>query len=266
MLTTSKTLMGYSLHGRDGDMGSVRDFYFDDNHWAVRYLVVDTGNWLRERQVLISPYALTAVVRDEHHIDIDLTRQQVNDSPSLDDDKPVSRQFEKAYYGYYQWPSYWGGPNRWGYYPHIAHDRDEWDDADLGEAPWDPHLRSINDVSDYHIRAADDEIGHVDDFIIEDGTWAIRYLVIDTRSWWPGKKVLISPRWIERISWTESRVFVSPTRETIKQAPEYAEASSLTRDYETRLHRHYDREGYWIEEQAGASVGGDTRPVDSTPS
>jgi len=103
-------------------------------------------------------------------------------------------------------------------------------------------------VSGHHIQAADGEIGHVDDFIIDDETWAIRYLIIDTGNWWPGKKVLISPQWIERVSWLESKVFVNLPSETIKQAPEYTEESLLTRDYETGLHRHYQRQGYWVDE------------------
>ena len=120
-----------------------------------------------------------------------------------------------------------------------------------GEKAWDPHLRSTHDVSGHHIQATDGEIGHVEDFIIDDETWAIRYLIIDTRNWWPGKKVLVSPRWIERVSWSELKVFVNLPRETIKQSPEYTEESLLTRDYETRLHRHYNRQGYWVDEPAG---------------
>jgi hypothetical protein len=95
------------------------------------------------------------------------------------------------------------------------------------------------------LTSPDGEIGHVDDFIIDDDAWAIRYLVIDTRNWWPGKKVLIAPRWIERVSWLELKVFISVPRETIKQAPEYKDDSLITRDYETMLHRHYNRQGYW---------------------
>jgi sporulation protein YlmC with PRC-barrel domain len=103
-------------------------------------------------------------------------------------------------------------------------------------------------VSGYHIQAEDGEIGHVEDFIIDDETWAIRYLVIDTKNWWSGKKVLISPQWIERVSWSESKVFVNLSHETIKQSPEYTEASLLTRDYEARLYQHYQRKSYWMDE------------------
>jgi hypothetical protein len=111
-------------------------------------------------------------------------------------------------------------------------------------------LRSTHEVTDYHIQAADGEIGHVEDFIIDDETWAIRYLIIDTRNWLPGKKVLVSPQWIERVSWSERKVFVNHTREIIRQSPEYTEESLLTRDYESVLHRHYNRQGYWVDEPA----------------
>jgi len=248
MLSKAKTLKGYKLDSLDGEIGKVKEFYFDDRHWTIRYLVADTGNWLTGRQVLISPYALGAVVREEQHITIDLTKKQIENSPSLNSDKPVSRQFEEAYYGYYGLPVYWGGPYMWGAYPYVVRDREKWKEFTQGEEAWDPHLRSTYDVSGHHIQALDGELGHVQDFIIDDETWAIRYLIIDTHNWWPGKKVLVSPQWIERVSWGESKVFVNLSRETIKQSPEYTEESLLTRDYEIGLHRHYNRQGYWIDE------------------
>jgi len=251
MLNKVKALTGYKLEGIDGEIGKVKEFYFDDQHWAIRYLVADTGNWLKERQVLISPYALVAVVKEKQHITIDLTKKQIENSPPLDSDKPVSRQFEEFYYGYYGLPMYWGGPFMWGSYPYIVRDRKKWRKSTQTEKTGDPHLRSTHDVSGHHIQAADGEIGHVEDFIIDDEkTWAIRYLIINTRNWWPGKKVLISPQWIERVSWSESKVFVNLSRETIKRSPEYTEESLLTRDYEVGLHRHYNRQGYWTDEPA----------------
>jgi hypothetical protein len=250
MLNKAKTVKGYKLDSLDGEIGRAHEFYFDDQHWAIRYLVAETGNWLLNRQVLISPYALVAVNNEKQQIEINLTKKQIEDSPSLDSDKPVSRQFEDAYYGFYGWPLYWGGPNMWGAYPFIVRDPEQWTENTQGEKTWDPYLRSTNDVTGHHIQAADGEIGHVEDFIIDDETWAIRYLIIDTQNWWPGKKVLVSPQWIERVSWIESKVFVNLTRETIRQAPEYTDASLLTRDYETELHRHYNRQGYWFDEPA----------------
>jgi uncharacterized protein YrrD len=249
MLSRAKTLESYKLHSLDGELGKVKEFYFDDHHWTIRYLIADTGNWLMGRQVLISPYALVTVNKEEGSISINLTKKQIEDSPSVDSNKPVSRQFEESYYGYYGWPTYWDGPYMWGQYPYLANDRIERKKLTGSEKAWDSHLRSIQYVSGYDIQATDGEIGHVEDFVIDDKTWAIRYLIIDTRNWWPGKKVLISPQWIERVSWLDSKVFVNVLREAIKQAPEYTDEALLTRDYETGLHRHYNRQGYWVGEE-----------------
>jgi hypothetical protein len=127
-------------------------------------------------------------------------------------------------------------------------DRDKWNTSSEDELAWNPDLRSTHEVTGHHIQALDGEVGHVADFVIDDATWAIRYLIIDTQNWWPGKKVLISPQWIESISWSESKVFVNLSRDAIKQSPEYTEELLLTRDYETGLHQHYNRQGYWIDE------------------
>ena len=248
MLSKAKTLTGYKLDSLGGEIGKVKEFYFDDRHWTIRYLVADTGNWLTGGQVLISPYALNSVIKSEKHLSVDLTKKQIEDSPSLNTDKPVSRQFEDDYYGYYGWPTYWSGSSVWGDYPYIERDRNKWKQSTQGGKAWDRHLRSTHEVTGYHLQADDGEIGHVEDFIIDDETWAIRYLIVGTKNWWPGKKVLVSPQWIERVSWSESKVFINLSRGDIKQSPEYTEASLLTRDYETGLHRHYNRQGYWVDE------------------
>jgi uncharacterized protein YrrD len=248
MLNKAKTLAGYKLHGLDGEIGKVEEFYFDDKHWTIRYLVANTGSWLTGRQVLISPYALKAMEKDEQTIAVNLTKEQIEDSPSLDTDKPVSRQFEHAYYGYYGWPMYWSGSYMWGNYPYIVRDPELWKISAQEKKKWDSNLRSTHEVSGYHIQAADGEIGHVEDFIIDDETWAIRYLIIDTQNWWPGKKVLVSPKWVHRVSWSESKAFIDLPRETIKQSPEYTDGDLLSRDYEKKLHEHYKRPGYWTEE------------------
>lgn len=250
MLIKAKSLKGYVLQGRDGDIGSVKEFYFDDRHWAIRYLVADTGSWLTERQVLISPYALQEANPEKRRLVIDLTKKQIEDSPPLDTDKTVSQQYEETYYRYYGWPVYWTGSSMWGYYPIIVRDREKWQATDVGDKTWNPHLRSTRAVSGYTIKANDGEIGHVDDYILDDETWAIRYLVVDTRNWLPGKKVLISPTWIERISWDESTVIINLSREAIKLSPEYSEAALLTQEYETDLHGYYNRLGNWTEASA----------------
>jgi uncharacterized protein YrrD len=260
MIINAKTLHGYKLDSLDGEIGKVKDFYFDDKHWTIRYLVVDAGNWLIGRQVLISPYAVRSVNVDDGDIGVTLTKKQIEDSPSLDSHKPVSRQFEDDYYGYFGWTPYWGGSSIWGSspypymsgdYPNAAADRQQAREfARKQKESWDPHLRSAGDVTGHHIAATDGEIGHVADFILDDKSWTIRYLIIDTQNWWPGKRVLISPNWIDRVSWSDKKVFVNLSRENIQQAPQFTEESLLTRDYEISLHRHYKRHGYWIDEPA----------------
>ncbi|WP_347986458.1 PRC-barrel domain-containing protein [Methylomonas sp. AM2-LC] len=245
MLYKAKTLKGYQLNSLDGDIGKIEEFYFDDRFWTIRYLVANAGSWLTGRQVLISPYALVAVNREREDIAIHLTQKQIEESPSLSSHKPVSKQFEEDYYQYYGWPLYWDGPYMWGYYPRIERDANKWQTPEHAEKGWDPHLRSTQAVSGYRVHALDGEIGHIDDFIIDDETWTIRYLVLATHNWWPGENVLISAEWIERISWDESTIYINLYKANIIESPEYSPEILLDRAYEVRLHRHYEREGYW---------------------
>ena len=254
MLRRAKQLTDYKLGARDGEIGKVKEFYFDDQSWTVRYLIADTGGWLTGRQVLISPYALEPANERSEVIPVDLTKSQIEQSPSLAVDRPVSRQYESDYYSYYCWPGYWGGPYTWGLSAYPTRGRNGWSEASRRAEDEDPHLRSTMDVTGHDIQARDGEIGHVEDFVIDDETWAIRYLIVDTKNWWPGKKVLISTRWIERISWEESKVFINLTREAIRQGPEYTDETLITRDHETKLHRHYNREGYWADELVARST------------
>ncbi len=259
MLRKAKEFKSFKLRTRDGDIGKAKDFYFDDKHWTVRYLVADTGGWLSGRRVLISPYALEPANESERIIPVDLTKKQIEDSPSLDADKPVSRQFEMQYYGHYGWPYYGYGGYAWGYYPYMRRDRDAGKETrQREEEAWDPNLRSTADATGHNIEASDGGIGHVEDFIIDDETWAIRYLVVDTKNWWAGKHVLVSPQWIERVSWRESKVFLNLSRDAIKQSPEYTR-ESLSREYETELYGHYNRQGYWVDEMPANGVNHQSR-------
>ena len=249
-----KDLKGYAIVATDGEIGKVDDFYFDDKSWTIRYLVADTGNWLFGRKVLISPIALGKGDFSSGRFNVALTKKQVEDSPSIDTDKPVSRQHEAYYHDYYSYPYYWTGPYLWGpaYYPEhpvAARERIEERRAEREEAG-DLHLRSANAVTGYHIEATDGAIGHVEDFIIDNETWEIRYMVVDTRNWLPGKKVLIAPRWIDRVSWEDSKVYVGITRESIKKAPEF-NPDALNREYEGKLYDHYNRPKYWDPPFAG---------------
>jgi hypothetical protein len=248
MLLSVKTLKGFNLHSLDGAIGSARELYFDDHHWNIRYLIADTGGWLAGQLVLLSPYAVTSVDPEKQEVFVDLTKKEIEGSPKIGTDKPVSRQYEDSYYGYYGYPNYWTGPYSWGPYPYVNRDRNSWTLRREGMESWDSHLRSTKEVCGYHIQAPDGEIGHVADFIVDDETWAIRYLVVDTTNWLPGRKVLISPSWIERVSWTELKIITSHTREAIKAAPEFTSVALITRQYESRLHEHYERRGYWLDE------------------
>jgi hypothetical protein len=237
--------MDYKLLCLDGEIGKVKEFYFDDNHWVVRYLVINTGNMLTGKQVLISPYSLTDIVEHSEQIVVNLTKKQIEGSPSPDTDKPVSKQFEKSHQGYYGYPKYWGGVYPWGMYPYIERDPFNWKEFTESKESWDPNLRSTHEVDGYHIEASDGAVGHVNDFIIDSETWALRYLVVGTLNWWPGRQVLVSPRWIESVNWPDRKVYVNLSRDAIKHSTEYTDESLLTREYEFDLHQHYQRQGYW---------------------
>ena len=254
MLKPASGFKGLTIAATDGDIGSVNDLYFDDLSWTIRYLVVDTGTWLPGRQVLISPLSVRQV---DDKILVDLTRNQVQKSPPVEADKPVNRQQEEAIARYYDQRYYWEGPYRWGLlaYPGMppvptapipADAMGEEMAARERETPsGDPTLRSSRDVTGYYIAALDGEIGHVDDFLVEDRAWAIRYLLVATRNWWPGKKVLISPEWIKTVSWADSQVQVDLRRDEIKAAPEYDPSRPFDREYESRLIEHHNRRKYW---------------------
>ena len=254
MLANTSQLKGFVIRAIDGELGTVEQLYFDDETWAVRYLVVDTGGWLAGRRVLISAISVIHTDWPARRFDVALTKQQVEDSPDINTHLPVSRQHEAAFLGYYGYPHYWGGPYMWGtaFYPAgLAIPTDAATEAiekRIGKESTDSHLRSTQEVTGYHIEAADGEIGHVDGFIVDDVAWGIRYMEVATRNWWPGNKVLVSPDWIERVSWAESKVYVALTQDVIKNGPEYEELMPITREYESRLHLHYGRPPYWMHE------------------
>jgi hypothetical protein len=253
MLTNNKNLKGLVIRATDGEIGTVEQLYFDDQSWAIRYLTAETGNWLDGREVLISPFSILQTDWKANRIDVSLTRKQVENAPNIDTRQPVSRQHEVEYFSYYGYPYYWDGPNTWGpsYYPTgivpVAATQDAIAER-IRREPADSHLRSAEAVAGYSIDAKDGDIGHVDRFIVDDEAWAIRYLEVATKNWWPGKKVLLSPAWVERVSWEESKVFVAVTREAIQTCPEYVDALEISREYENRLYLHYGHPPYWIKE------------------
>jgi len=248
MLRSLKELEGYAVSASDGDIGSVANFLLDDERWAIRYLVVNTGGLiLNGRQVLITPISFRQVDWTEQRFHLALTVDRIKNSPSVDTEKPVSRQHEREYLGYYGYPYYWGFSGLWGFGATpglLAAGRREQSNEPL-EKSGDAHLRSAKEVWGYHIEGSDASIGHLDDFIIDDETWEVRYLVIDTRNWWLDKKVLVAPHWASRISWEEQAVFVDLSRQAIKDSPKWDASAPVNREYEARLYDYYGRPVYW---------------------
>ena len=224
MLQNIKELYGNKLAASDGGIGFVKDFYFDDNTWVIRYLVVDTGTWLSDRKILLTPHVFGALDRDKNILSIKLTRKQIEDSPSIDSHRPVSRQYEQDYYRYYGWPGYWEGGGMWGVAgfpvideppvekkrPHHGHNQRD-----------DVHLRSTKAVNGYKIHATDGMIGSIRSFMVDDKSWEIGELVVETGHWYSGKVILIPSLQIERISYEESKIFVNFTRAAIQQAADH---------------------------------------------
>jgi len=250
MLRSLHNLEGSTLHASDGEIGRVRQALFDDQTWALRYLVVQTGGWLFGREVLIPPLAIRRIDDDGASLSVDLSREQVKHSPGIDTHKPVARQHEIDHAGYYGDAAYWGGPymDSTSGHPVLAPIAPAATDRALADhetevAPEDLHLRSSDEVRGYRIHASDGEIGHVDDFLFDDDDWTIRYLEIDTRNWWPGgKTVLIATESIADIDWIASTVTVALPRDTIRASPAYDAVAGINRDYQAALHAYYRKD------------------------
>ena len=224
MLLDIKKISGHKLAASNGEIGHIKDFYFDDKTWAVRYLVVDTGGWLDDRLVLLAPHALGKFDQLEKILPVNLTRQQIENSPSIDAHRPVSRQYEENYYRYYGWPAYWEGGGMWGMsdYPvpmmsasaehYRSYDYPRWDDI---------NLRSTNQVTGYQVQANDGPAGPVTSFLIDDRSWAIHEIAVDAGHWYSGKEVLISTSDVSRISDEDSKVFVKLSKGDIRETDEH---------------------------------------------
>jgi uncharacterized protein YrrD len=234
-------LIGNNLDATDGEIGTVEDFYFDDQTWTIRYLVVNTGSWLSGRKVLISPDALLKHSWESGIFPVGLSREQVRNSPNIDTEKPISRQHEQELADYYPWEPYWGtgfypGPV-WGVLPTTplidpttiidpvaTKEREE-----VQRSKEDTHLRSCREVTGYHIHAIDGDIGHVNDFILDDQTWQIAYLLVDTHNWIGGKKVLVAVRLVKEVQWANSKVVVEITVDAIKNTPAVDKWNSINK-------------------------------------
>jgi len=229
MLLSIKLLFGNKLGASDGDLGQVKDFYFDDQNWAVRYVFADTGNWLAGRQVLLSPHAFGMLHPVEQVLAVNLTRKQIEGSPVIETHKPVSCQFEEQYHRYYGWPSYWEGGGLWGGtrgFP-VLEVPPEFASSEPPAATGpklergDAHLRSAQAVRGYHLQATDGIVGHVCDFLMDDQSWAIHQLVIKIGHRFTGKEVQIPVSKVTAISYEASKVFVNLTTGAVEKSPEY---------------------------------------------
>lgn len=251
MLLNLHDLENYAIRASDGDIGHLKDFYIDDQAWVIRYLVVETGSWLSSRKVLVSPMAIDHPDWQKKILQVCITRKQVSNSPDIDTDKPVSRQHENEYFGYYAYPLYWSGPGLEGVGAHpdlvmpqfvstpsVIQPEPDGIDAGLlaaGHDSIDTHLRSCNVVLGYHIHASDGEIGHVQGMLVDDETWAIRYLIVNTSNWWLGHLVLITPEQISDVSWSDGMVSLDVSRQKIKSAPPYDPSLQVDRIHEVGI-------------------------------
>jgi hypothetical protein len=247
---------GYKLDASDGAIGHCRDFLFDDQDWTVRYMVADTGGWLSGRKVLISPAQLGQPDWERRRLPVSLTSRQIEDSPPLDSDAPVSRQYEQTFNAYHSLPAYWLGSGLWGSYP-LPSDMTQ-PIPQTGVAPAPPareepqepveapstHLRSLEEVRGYAVLAADDDdgrVGQLADLIIDDSTWAVRHLVLDTSRLPFSKKVLLPVAAVDTIDWAERRIYTSAGKRQIEESPEFDPRQPVTEKQEAVLYDYYGR-------------------------
>jgi len=246
MLRKASAITGSAIAAKNGEIGTVSDLLFDNGSWSVRWLVVDTGNFLSRHRVLLPVSSVTAVVSSKRQFTVNLTVQQAKNSPDVDTDLPVSRQMECNIYGFYGWDPYWiglyegasgvaCGPGLGSPLPQSMHAKTAGLEP-LNEG--DPHLRSIAEVTGYHIEASDGPIGHVEDFLVRDGEWRIDYLVIDTNNWWAGTGVLISPKSVKEIDWIGRLVKVDADRKAVKESPAYDPSAAIDPLYEKQFLCH----------------------------
>lgn len=236
MFRTINSLVGYDLKALDGKIGLCKDFLFDDQFWTIRYMVANTGNWLTGKKVLISPISINRADWKNSLFEVNLTKKQIENAPDLDDDAPVSRQYEINWANYYKATPYWTGPNARGSTDYPSGLMPQGVQSDIAHDPQVDqvtNLRSANEVVGYKISASDTYIGQVEDFVLDDENWSIRYLVVNTGNWLKGRKVLVSHLWIAYISWSERIVSVNLTADQIKRSPEYDPAAPVNREYET---------------------------------
>jgi sporulation protein YlmC with PRC-barrel domain len=253
MLLVASALKGYAIEASDGRLGTVSDFLFDDKTWKLRWLVVDVGSWLVGRTVLIHPSAIAQADSERRELGVTLTKGQVESSPETRQDEPVSRQIEYNLHSYYGWDPLWAGNSYFGggamasplLSPSISPPLfGEAAGIGAGANEGDPHLRSIAAVTGCHIHASDGHIGHIADFLVDSASWTIHYLIVDTRNWWPGRHVLISPHAVQDISYLEHEIRLTVSKERVMSSPVWEPSAIIERAFQQRLHRHYAWPGY----------------------
>ena len=250
MLKFASALRGYAIEASDGEIGTVADFLFDDRTWRTRWLVVDTGNWLTGRMVLLHPTALGEADHEQRKLSVALTKAQVQGSPELAEHEPVSTQMERHLYDYYGWEPYamesaFGAnplASRYSAPPLFVF-------TQQGESPaltkdCDRNLRSLEAINHYHVAGPDGAIGKIENLLVDDATWGIPYLVVDTGNWWPGKHILISRHALKEISWADREIRADITQAQVKASPPWSALGDVDKDYEKDLHDHYDWPGH----------------------
>ena len=253
MLCTVQHLRGFALQASDDSLGCVDDIFFDDVRWAARYFVVDTGNWLNERLVLISPVAVGEPDWSAELLPVALSTKQVEDSPPIGTDEPMERHLEHKLVSHFAWPAYWSddlpvgrGFSEAATLGSTQPSKDEGAESVLSEQRTpDPHLRSAHDVAGYQVNGTDGEVGHVEDLIVDVENWSIRYIIVDTRRFLPGKHVIVSPDWIDDMDWSRRRMTLDVTSEMFNKAPAYEAGQEIDRDCEKKLYDHFGRTPYW---------------------
>ncbi len=255
MLWNASSLIGFTIEASDGRIGAVHDLLFDDIDWIIRWLVVDTGDNAVEHKVLLPVSALGTPDASLRQFPVNLTTQQVRDSPDVEMDLPVSRQIEEALYNFYGWAPYWqqcgslisNSIIKPFVIPLQVSEQDSTDLENTSAAlpDGDPNLRSVAVVMQYNIHATDGNIGHIDDFLVQDDNWIIRYIVVDTQNWWPGEKVLISPRAMREINWEEKIFHLNVNRRKVKDSPLYDPSSTADGAYDEEFLKYFGIN--WVE-------------------
>ena len=260
MMFTASSMKGYAIQATDGLIGTVRDLLFDDRSWKIRWLVIDTGTFLPGRKVLIHPSAVGQAVHDQEELLVSLTKAQIEASPAIETDQPVSQQMEAHLNDFYGWDPYWGslsfgtGAIASPLSPPPLAGAGLPSEAEIAAGPHaegDPHLRSVEATIGYAIEANDGAIGHAEDFQADDRAWEIRYLIVDTRKWWSGAHVLVSPFAIRDFDWADHSIRVDLTQAQLRASPPWDPANPPDLPYEEALHQHYGWEGYGWNRRGG---------------